>query len=136
MKPKLIFIYFAFALFLITVGLTHINEDFIFLVLIIMGFIWGFMANESFSKDSKLNNYKKYAVTEGDTLANIRTTDSYREMPSGPPPSLSKNAEIKSLKLTDKEIEAIKWCVEQWTGIKRAETLRNLLERIKDKENK
>jgi hypothetical protein len=35
--------------------------------------------------------------------------------------------------LTDKEIEAIKWCVEQWTGIKRAETLRNLLERIKDK---
>ena len=37
--------------------------------------------------------------------------------------------------LTDKEIEAIKWCVEQWTGIKRAETLRNLLERIKDNEN-
>jgi hypothetical protein len=35
--------------------------------------------------------------------------------------------------LTDKEIEAIKWCAEQWTGIKRAETLRNLLERIKDK---
>lgn len=43
-----------------------------------------------------------------------------------------KNAEIERLKLTDKEIEAIKWCVEQWTGIKRAETLRNLLERIKD----
>ncbi len=37
--------------------------------------------------------------------------------------------------LTDKEIEAIKWCAEQWTGIKRAETLRNLLERIKDNEN-
>jgi hypothetical protein len=44
-----------------------------------------------------------------------------------------KNAEIERLKLTDKEIEAIKWCVEQWTGIKRAETLRNLLERMKDK---
>jgi len=42
------------------------------------------------------------------------------------------NTEIERLKLTDKEIEAIKWCVEQWTGIKRAETLRNLLERIKD----
>jgi hypothetical protein len=39
----------------------------------------------------------------------------------------------KPIILTDKEIEAIKWCVEQWTGIKRAETLRNLLERIKDK---
>lgn len=43
------------------------------------------------------------------------------------------SSEIERLKLTDKEIEAIKWCVEQWTGIKRAETLRNLLERIKDK---
>jgi hypothetical protein len=41
----------------------------------------------------------------------------------------------KSIILTDKEIEAIKWCAEQWTGIKRAETLRNLLERIKNKEN-
>jgi hypothetical protein len=136
MNPKLIFIYFAFALFLITVGLTHIKEDFIFLVLIIMGFIWGFMANESFFKesklDSKLNDYKKYAVTEGDMLSNIRTRDSYREVPSGPPPSLSKDAEIERLKLTDKEIEAIKWCLEQWTGIKRAETLRNLLERIKN----
>jgi hypothetical protein len=81
------------------------------------------------SKDNK-----KISITEGDTLANIRTTDSYREMPSGPPPSLSKNAEIKSLKLTDKEIVAIEWCVEQWTGIKRAETLRNLLERIKKNE--
>jgi len=42
---------------------------------------------------------------------------------------------MKPIILTDKEIEAIKWCVEQWTGIKRAETLRNLLERIKDNEN-
>jgi hypothetical protein len=41
----------------------------------------------------------------------------------------------RQITLTDKEIEAIKWCVEQWTGIKRAETLRNLLERIKDNEN-
>ena len=39
---------------------------------------------------------KKYAVTEGDTLANIRTTDSYREMPSGPPPSLSKKTQSLS----------------------------------------
>jgi hypothetical protein len=139
MNPKLIFIYSVFLIYLISIGLTHINENFIFLVLIIMGFILGFMANESFFKesklDSKLNNYKKYAVTEGDMLSNIRTTDSYREVPSGPPPSLSKNSEIERLKLTDKEIEAIKWCVEQWTGIKRAETLRNLLERIKDNEN-
>jgi len=41
----------------------------------------------------------------------------------------------RQITLTDKEIEAIKWCAEQWTGIKRAETLRNLLERIKDNEN-
>jgi len=73
---------------------------------------------------------KKYAVTEGDTLANIRTTDSYREMPSGPPPSLSKNAEIKSLKLTNKEIEAIEWYANFHDGIHR-DTLRNLLERTK-----
>jgi len=39
----------------------------------------------------------------------------------------------RQITLTDKEIEAIKWCAEQWTGIKRAETLHNLLERIKDK---
>jgi len=80
---------------------------------------------------------KKYAVTEGDTLANIRTTDSYREMPSGPPPSLSKNAEIKSLKLTDKEIEAIDTFARmRWNtlGIEyQAGILRDLLERIKDK---
>ena len=39
---------------------------------------------------------------------------------------------MKPIILTDKEIDAIKWCVEQWTGIKRAETLHNLLERIKE----
>ena len=82
---------------------------------------------------------KKYAVTEGDTLANIRTTDSYREMPSGSPPSLSKNAEIKSLKLTDKEIEAIEAAIDRfrdWVNgfddDERATILRNLLERIKE----
>jgi len=78
---------------------------------------------------------KKYAVTEGDTLANIRTTDSYREMPSGPPPSLSKNAEIKSLKLTDKEIEAIELSIVKRLDLDAIYTLRNLLERIKDNEN-
>lgn len=31
----------------------------------------------------------KYPITEGDTLSNIRTGNG-REMPSGPPPSLSK----------------------------------------------
>jgi len=80
---------------------------------------------------------KKYAVTEGDTLANIRTTDSYREMPSGSPPSLSKNAEIKSLKLTDKEIVAIEWAIvdaEKAGSQKDAAILRNLLERIKKNE--
>jgi hypothetical protein len=134
MKPKLIFIYFAFALFLITAGLTRINEDFIFLVLIIMGFIWGFMANESFFKDSKLNNYKKYDLTEGDMLSNIRTTDSYREVPSGPPPSLSKNAEIKSLKLTTEEREALKEISDWNDGVSETHliALRNLLERTKD----
>ena len=76
---------------------------------------------------------KKYAVTEGDTLANIRTTDSYREMPSGSPPSLSKNAEIKSLKLTDKEIEAIELSMVKRLDLDAIYTLRNLLERIKDK---
>jgi hypothetical protein len=39
----------------------------------------------------------------------------------------------RSPNLTDKEIEAIKWCAEQWTVIKRAETPHNLIERIKDK---
>jgi len=79
------------------------------------------------SKDNK-----KISITEGDTLANIRTTDSYREMPSGSPPSLSKNAEIKSLKLTDKEIEAIELSMVKRLDLDAIYTLRNLLERIKD----
>jgi len=79
---------------------------------------------------TNLPEIEKISITEGDTLANIRTTDSYRKMPSSPPPSLSKNAEIKSLKLTDKEIEAIEWYANFHDGIHR-DTLRNLLERTK-----
>jgi len=33
--------------------------------------------------------------------------------------------------LTDSERDAIKWCIEQWAGINRSATLRNLLERMK-----
>jgi len=40
-------------------------------------------------------------------------------------------AEIERLRLTDAEREAIKWCIEQWAGINRSATLRNLLERMK-----
>lgn len=79
-------------------------------------------------------NNKKISITEGDTLANIRTTNSYREMPSGPPPSLSKNAEIKSLKLTTEEREALKEISDWNDGVSETHliALRNLLERIKN----
>jgi hypothetical protein len=43
-----------------------------------------------------------------------------------------KNAEIERLKLTDKEIEAIEWYANFHDGIHR-DTLRNLLEKTKDK---
>ena len=46
----------------------------------------------------------------------------------------AKNAEIERLKLTDKEIVAIEWYANFHDGIHR-DTLRNLLERIKDNEN-
>jgi len=39
--------------------------------------------------------------------------------------------EIARLRLTDSEREAIEWCIEQWAGINRSTTLRNLLERVK-----
>ena len=42
------------------------------------------------------------------------------------------NTEIERLKLTDKEIEAIEWYANFHDGIHR-DTLRNLLERTKDK---
>lgn len=47
-----------------------------------------------------------------------------------------KNAEIERLKLTDKEIEAIEWCLSLpilHQDFVRMMPLRNLLERIKDK---
>ncbi len=40
-------------------------------------------------------------------------------------------AEIERLRLTDAERQAIEWCIEQWAGINRSTTLRNLLERLK-----
>lgn len=92
-KFKLIFIYSAVLVYLISIGLTHLNPSFIALTLISMGFIFGFMANECFfnGKDSK--DYwvypNPYPITEGDTLSNIRTNYD-RQMPSDPPPSLSK----------------------------------------------
>ena len=48
-------------------------------------------------------------------------------------PPLLKDAvsEMKRLRLTAAEREAIKWCIEQWAGINRSTTLRNLLERVK-----
>ena len=65
-----------------------------------MGFIFGFMANESFfnrddSKNSDLwvHPNPKFPITEGDALSNIRTNCD-REMPSDPPPSLSKKEEV------------------------------------------
>jgi hypothetical protein len=39
-------------------------------------------------------------------------------------------AEVNRLKLTDEERRAIEWCIEQWAGINRSTTLRNLLERL------
>jgi hypothetical protein len=33
--------------------------------------------------------------------------------------------------LTDAERQAIEWCIEQWAGVNRSTTLRNLLERMK-----
>lgn len=99
MKSKLIFIYSVFFVYLISIGLTHLNESFIVLTLIFMGFIFGFMANESFFNrdDSKNSDFwvhprPKFPITEGDALSNIRTGHG-REMPVDPPPSLSKKEE-------------------------------------------
>lgn len=70
-----------------------------------MGFIWGFMANECFfdKNNSKTDFWvypnPKYPITEGSTLSNIRTNCA-RQMPSGPPPSLSKKEEEISEKET------------------------------------
>lgn len=52
---KLILIYSVALLFIISIVLSHLNMTFSYLGLIFMGFIWGFMANESFfnRNDSK-----------------------------------------------------------------------------------
>lgn len=60
-----------------------------------MGFILGFMANETFfdrRNDSRFTDHQKspIIITEGDTLSNIRTDNCCRKMPNGPPPSLFK----------------------------------------------
>jgi len=87
-----------------------------------MTIAWAVMQPDSYSV---FVSYDK-AVAHRDICAGGDIIPLYRS----PNPT---DKEIERLKLTDKEIEAIKWCAEQWTGIKRAETLRNLLERIKDK---
>jgi hypothetical protein len=106
MKFKLIFIYSVVIIYLVSLGLTHLNENFIHLSMISMGFIWGFMANECFfdRKDSKDLDYwvfpnpkwvytkPKFAITEGDTLSNIKT-DRNRQVPIDPPPFLCKKEE-------------------------------------------
>lgn len=104
-KFKLIFIYSVAFVYLVSIGLTHLNPSFIALTLISMGFILGFMANESFFNrdDSMSTNYTKtkYLITEGDTLSNIRTNcESCRKMPTDPPPSLSKKEEEMNEKET------------------------------------
>lgn len=91
-RPKLIFIYSVVFVYLISLGLTHLNSSFIHLTFVSMGFIWGFMANECFFKEDRFTYQSKYPITEGNTLANIRT-NSFRQMPSEPPPSLSKKEE-------------------------------------------
>lgn len=89
MKSKLIFIYSVVLLYLILIGLTHLSPHFVPLVLISMGFILGFMANETFFKEDGFTFNNKYSIIEGDTLSNIRTNcKSCRKMPSDPPPSL------------------------------------------------
>lgn len=89
MKSKLILIYSIFFVYLISIGLTHLNQSFAALTLISMGFIFGFMANESFFNrdDSKLD---KFPITEGACLSNIKSAENFRKMPVAPPPSLSK----------------------------------------------
>lgn len=47
MKSKLIFIYFVVLIFFISLFLADFHEGFVLLSMISMGFIWGFMANES-----------------------------------------------------------------------------------------
>lgn len=100
MKFKLIFIYFVALIYLISIGLTYVNPNFIVMSLISMGFIFGFMANESFFKDEFTSNEKPsiIPITEGNTLSNIKTNYS-RQMPIDPPPSLSMN-KIDCLKLS------------------------------------
>lgn len=98
-KSKLIFIYSVVFVYLASIGLTHLNPSFIALALISMGFIFGFMANEIFFKEDRVTSINKYSITEGNTLANIRT-HSCCQMPSEPPSSLSKKEEKMSEKET------------------------------------
>lgn len=94
MKNKLIFVYSVVFVFLISLTLTHVHVGFVALSLVSMGFIWGFLANESFfeskSMDFWTHRAPKYPITEGDTLSNTRVSHG-RKMPSDPPPSLSEN---------------------------------------------
>lgn len=92
-KSQLIFIYSVVLVFLISIGLTYLNPLFCILTLISAGFLSGFLANQTFFNiDNKDYPDPKYPITEGNTLSNVRTNFD-RQMPSDPPPSLSKKEE-------------------------------------------
>lgn len=92
-------------IYLVSLGLTHLNPSFFYLSLVSMGFILGFMANESFFKEDSASQ-NKYPITEGDTLANIRNDSYFRKMPIGPPPSLHPWGEEKDQKCTCPTLES------------------------------
>jgi hypothetical protein len=100
-KSQLIFIYSVVLVFLISIGLTYLNPLFCILTLISAGFLSGFLANQTFfNMDNKDYPNPKYPITEGNTLSNVRTNFD-RQMPSDPPPSLSKKEE----EMNEKEID-------------------------------
>lgn len=88
MIGKLVLVYSVVFVYLASLGLTHLNQSFALLSFLSMGFIWGFMANECLfdRTDPKL---EKFPITEGACISNIKS-EHFRQMPSDPPPSLSK----------------------------------------------
>lgn len=87
MKSKLILIYLVVFVYLVLLGLTHLNESFIFLSFVSMGFIWGFMANECFFDGDPKR--ERFPITEGTCLSNIKSAEKVRNMPGEPPPALA-----------------------------------------------
>lgn len=97
---KLILIYSVALLFIISIVLSHLNMTFSYLGLIFMGFIWGFMANESFFNRNDSKDWVAPATPEGNTVATLSTikTDYNRQipidpLPIDPPPFLCKKEE-------------------------------------------